>query len=69
VWSTSYNLIWLNFQFRNKSHSTVVRAIIPVPIIARVAAKGFGVIDSAASAAEAAVRVALINEASRQASG
>ena len=41
-----------------------MRAIIPVPITARVPSKGFGEIDSAANAAEAAVRVALINDAS-----
>lgn len=47
----------------------VVRAIIPVPIILSVALKGVGEICSAAKAPEAAVRVALISDASIQAIG
>ena len=43
----------------------VVRAITPVPITQRVPSNGLGERCSAANAAEAAVRVALISEASR----
>ena len=42
---------------------------IPVPTTPRVPSKGFAEICSAASAAEAAVRVELISDASMQASG
>jgi hypothetical protein len=62
-------LILRNFQFRNKSHWTVVRAITSVPITPRIPLKGLGEICSVATGAEAAVRVALINDASIQASG
>ena len=47
----------------------VVRAITPVPDTLRVPSKGLGEICSAANAAEAEVRVALINDASIQAMG
>jgi hypothetical protein len=49
--------------FRNKSHLTVVRAITPVPITPRIPPKGFLGICSAANAA---VRVALISDAARR---
>ncbi len=61
-------LLFRNWKFRNRSHSTVVRAITPAPTTPRVPSNGLGEICSAAKAAEAAVRVALISDASIQAS-
>ena len=56
-------------QFRNFSHSNVERAITPVPMIHNVHTRVVADRASAASAADAAVLVALISEASIQATG